>query len=494
MENYYSLIVAFDKNYGIGKQNSIPWKLSTDLKNFRNITLNNVIIMGRNTWTSLPIKPLKDRINIVITNSTINTSFDNTFFVKSFEEALTKAYTYKKNIYIIGGKRVYESALKDEKCKFMYISQLEKDYNCDVFFPYEYIKYYKQMSCEYVPIILDKALTKDGKEHVLNNDCNYEYKTYKRTQHNNREEQQYLDLLSDIMRYGILHKDRTGIGRISKFGCTMRFSLENNTFPLLTTKKVSFYNIVNELLWMINGQTNSKLLEEKNINIWKGNSSREYLDKNNLYHLKDGDCGPIYGFQWRNFGGKYKDCNTNYNYSILNKLFRDKINNIIKKYLNCGIDQISECIRLIKDDPHSTRIIISGWNPTQTKEMCLPACHTLYQFFVNTERKELSCSLYLRSNDLGLGCPYNIASASALVFMMSMVCDLRPYELIYTIGDAHIYSNQVEGLKLQIEREPYKFPKLKINRKVDNIFDFKYEDFELIDYKCHNKIDMKMAV
>lgn len=486
MSQHYSLIVAFDKNYGIGKNNTIPWKLSTDLKNFKHITLNNIVIMGKNTWLSIPSKPLKDRINIVLSKNLNEKDYIDTFFVKSFEEALEKAYSYKKNIYIIGGKQVYEKALKYDNCKFLYISELENNYNCDVYFPYEYIKYYKQLSCEFVPTTIN--------DKKLNNDCNYEYRTYKRILHPNREEQQYLDLIKNTIRYGVLRTDRTGIGRISNFGYTMRFNLENDTFPLLTTKKVSFYNIVHELLWMINGQTNSKLLEDKKINIWKGNSSREYLDKNNLYHLEEGDCGPIYGFQWRNFGGKYIDCNTNYNYSILNNLFLNKITDIIKKYLNCGIDQISECIRLIKEDPHSTRIIISGWNPSQTKEMSLPACHTLYQFFVNTQKKELSCSLYLRSNDLGLGCPYNIASASLLTFLLSHICDLKPYELVYTIGDVHIYSNQLEGLKLQIEREPYKFPKLKINRKINNIFDFKYEDLTLIDYKCHGKIEMKMAV
>ena len=315
----------------------------------------------------------------------------------------------------------------------------------------------------------------------------------------NPEELQYLNLVKDVLETGKLHSDRTGIGRISKFGCSMRFNLENNILPLLTTKKVSFYNIVNELLWMINGQTDSKILEKKGINIWKGNSSRDYLDKNGLSHLDDGDCGAIYGFQWRHFGNEYSDCNNNIVKITLikNTGLSRYISGIISKYVNytvkySGFDQISECVRLIKEDSNSTRIIISGWNPAQLKNGVLPACHTMYQFYV--DENKLSCMLTLRSNDLGLGAPYNICSASLLTYMFAEVCGLKPYELVYSIANAHVYSNQVQQLKSQLERTPYSFPKFNFNRKVNNIFDFKYEDFNLVDYKCHSKLEMKMAV
>ena len=372
--------------------------------------------------------------------------------MKSFDEALDKCSTLNKQIFIIGGSKVYLEALKNKNCKTLYISQISNiDFKCDVFFPFEYLNHYKIIKYE-----------------QLKDEMEYDYMICERI--NNTEEYQYLNLIKDILENGILREDRTGIGRISKFGCSMRFNLENSTLPLLTTKKVSFYNIVHELLWMISGNTDSKILEEKGVNIWKGNSSREYLDKNNLSHLETGDCGAIYGFQWRHFGEKYINCKSEYK----------------------GFDQILECIKLIKEEPNSTRIIISGWNPSQLKEQVLPACHTLYQFFVNKDK--LSCMVYLRSNDIGLGCPYNICSASLLTYMFAEVCDLKPYELIYNIGDAHIYSNTVEQLNEQIKREPYEFPKIHFKRKVNNIFDFKYEDFNLINYKCHTKLKMEMAV
>ena len=229
--------------------------------------------------------------------------------------------------------------------------------------------------------------------------------------------------------------------------------------------------IIEELLWFLNGKTDSKLLEKKGVNIWKDNSSREFLDKLELYDKEEGDCGPIYGFNFRHYGEKYIDCNHDYK----------------------GIDQINNVIEMIKTDPNSRRIIINLWDPTKINQMVLPPCHVLYHFRVYGNK--LSCSLYQRSGDMGLGIPFNIASASLLTCIIAKLTNLEPYEFIHTIGDAHIYLNHEEALLEQIEKEPYEFPKLIIkDRNQKKIEDFETNDFIFENYKCHDKLYMKMAI
>jgi thymidylate synthase len=253
----------------------------------------------------------------------------------------------------------------------------------------------------------------------------------------------------------------------------MRFNLENNSFPLLTTKKMFMKGVVEELLWFLRGDTNSKNLENKGVSIWKGNSSREALDNLGFTNREDGDCGPIYGFNFRHYGAEYKDCDTN--------------------YTNCGYDQVKEVLRLLKEEPTSRRILINLWNPTSLKDTVLPACHVLYQFKVFGNK--LSCSLYQRSGDVGLGVPFNIASASLLTIIFAKLSGLEPYELIHTIGDAHIYLDHEDGLKQQITRTPFTFPSLQIlNRDQTNVEDFSFEDFVISNYECHEKIKFNMAV
>lgn len=285
------------------------------------------------------------------------------------------------------------------------------------------------------------------------------------------EEYAYLDMISDIMLNGKLKGDRTGTGTISRFGTQMRYSLGED-FPLLTTKRVFWRGVAEELLWFIKGDTNANHLAEKGINIWTPNGSKDFLTNLGLGHREVGDLGPVYGFQWRHFGAKYVDMHTD--------------------YTGQGTDQLAEVINTIKTNPNSRRIIMSAWNPNDLGLMALPPCHTMCQFFVMDG--ELSCQLYQRSGDMGLGVPFNIASYALLTVMIAHVCDLKPGDFVHTLGDAHIYSNHVEPLKEQLKREPKPFPKLNIKRKITNIDDFTFEDFELVDYKCHPKIAMEMAV
>merc|ERR1719495_3075100 len=229
---------------------------------------------------------------------------------------------------------------------------------------------------------------------------------------------------------------------MSVFGRQMRFSLRDGTFPLLTTKKTFHRGISEELFWFIRGSTNALELKEKKVMIWEGNSSREFLDSVGLGHRQVGDLGPVYGFQWRHFGAQYSDMHAD--------------------YTGKGVDQLAEVINRIKTKPNDRRIIMCAWNPADLDKMALPPCHCLVQFYV--ANGELSCQLYQRSADMGLGVPFNIASYALLTVMLAHVTGLRPGDFVHTLGDAHVYSNHVEALKQQLEREPRAFPKISIKR------------------------------
>ena len=283
-------------------------------------------------------------------------------------------------------------------------------------------------------------------------------------------EKNYLNALKNILENGEKRTTRNSV-TLSKFSVKLDFDIRNS-FPLLTTKKVYWKGIVHELLWFIKGDTNSKNLEYNNVNIWKANSSREFLDNNKLYTYEEGECGPIYGFQWRHFGAKYNGMHLNYNFM--------------------GVDQLQNCINLINNDPYSRRIFMSAWNPVQINDMCLPPCHISYQFHVS-EKNELSCILYQRSGDMFLGIPFNIASVSLLTYIIAHITNKKPGFISIIIGDAHIYENHIEQVKTQLEREPYELPTLKINKKFSNINDYKYEHFELENYKSHDKIIAEMV-
>ena len=262
---------------------------------------------------------------------------------------------------------------------------------------------------------------------------------------------QYLELLDHVMTKGVKKTDRTGTGTISVFGYQMRFNLDDG-FPVLTTKKLHLKSIIHELLWFLEGDTNVKYLQEKGVRIW------------NAWADENGDLGPIYGYQWRSWpaaGGHH-------------------------------IDQVSRLIESLRSNPYSRRHMVSAWNVGDIEKMALPPCHILFQFYVANGR--LSCQLYQRSADIFLGVPFNIASYSLLMMMVAQVTGLQPGEFIHTFGDAHIYLNHMEQVREQLTREPYELPVMKINKEKQSIFDFEYEDFELINYKAHPHIKGDIAV
>jgi thymidylate synthase len=262
---------------------------------------------------------------------------------------------------------------------------------------------------------------------------------------------QYLNLLETILEKGTEKKDRTGTGTISRFGHQMRFNLSEG-FPMVTTKKLHLKSIIHELLWFLDGDTNIKYLTDNGVRIWN-----EWADE-------DGGLGHIYGYQWRSW--PTPDGN--------------------------HIDQISNIIDSIKNNPDSRRHIVSAWNVGELDKMNLPPCHILFQFYVADGK--LSCQLYQRSADIFLGVPFNIASYALLTMMVAQVTGLQPGDFVHTLGDAHIYTNHIEQVKLQLSRQPFALPQMKINTDVKNIFDFKFNDFELVNYEAHPHIKGKVAV
>lgn len=263
--------------------------------------------------------------------------------------------------------------------------------------------------------------------------------------------EQYHKLLKHILDTGNKKEDRTGVGTISVFGYQMRFDLSEG-FPLVTTKKLHLKSIIYELLWFLNGDTNIKYLKDNGVSIWD-----EWADKN-------GDLGPVYGYQWRSWPGRDGQ----------------------------KIDQISKLMDQLKKKPDSRRHIVTAWNPADVDQMALPPCHAMFQFYVADGK--LSCQLYQRSCDTFLGLPFNIASYALLVHMIAQQCDLEPGDFVWTGGDVHIYNNHIDQVNLQLTREPFALPQLRIKRKPESIFDYQFEDFEIVNYQAHPSIKAPIAV
>jgi len=291
--------------------------------------------------------------------------------------------------------------------------------------------------------------------------------------HSNHEEQQYLDLIKDIINSGSIEESRNG-KTYTKFGNMMKFSLKNGKLPILTTKQLAWRVCFEELFWFIKGSTNNTELKEKKINIWNDNSNREFLDSRGLYHLEENDLGPIYGHQWRHFNAEYFDCDTDYNGN--------------------GVDQLQYIIDQLKNPEtrNSRRLVMSSWNPCQIDQMALPPCHMICQFHVR-EGKYLSCALFQRSGDIGLGVPFNIASYSLLTHILAKHCGLEADEFVHFLGNCHIYEDHLMALKLQIERSPFDFPEIEICNKHENIEDYNISDIRWVNpYLSHSSLKMKM--
>lgn len=462
---FFSLLFAVDvKNGGFGSILGLPWKISEDLSYFKEITTKeykkncrNVLIMGRNTFNSKP--KLTGRTELILSNS----ASDDDIYFKSLDSCLAYCdtlYNQVGKVFVIGGKKLLEEAACHPKCEEIFITSLSFDSDINT---YNSFINYKDILSNF-----QLKTSSSTRTSCKLNLCNVtvEHKKYNRY---STSENKYLDLLREVLDSGEERKDRTGTGTTSVFGPQIEIDIENS-FPLLTTKKLNFKNIVTEILWFLSGSTNINFLKENGVNIWDGNTSRDFLDKRGLTDYKEGEIGPLYGYQWRNFGGNFRDVESK------------------------GIDQIQRMLDLLKKDPTSRRIFMSAWNPLDLDKMALEPCHISLQLYVS-ENKYLDGKLYMRSNDLFLGAPWNIAGYSLLIYMFGKLSGYKPRKLFYTLGDAHIYSNHTSQVLEQLNRPLRPLPKLKIIDKPYTCFeDFSIDSFVLEDYTPHPFIKADMAV
>ncbi|XP_020694107.1 bifunctional dihydrofolate reductase-thymidylate synthase-like isoform X1 [Dendrobium catenatum] len=504
----FEVVVAATREMGIGKDGKLPWKLPSDLKFFKELTMStsnpakkNAVIMGRRTWESIPNekRPLPGRLNIVLTRSE---SFDistveNVITCSSMSSALdllaSSPYCFStEKVFVIGGGHILRDVLNAPECDAIHLTDIEASIECDTFIPAVDVSVFQpwfssfplvENNIRYSFVTYVRVRSQSSQSQIQydfqatnGNSCKdkieiQQFSFLPKMIFEQHEEYSYLRLVEDIISHGAMKIDRTETGTLSKFGCQMRFNLRRS-FPLLTTKRVFWRGVVEELLWFISGSTNAKVLQARGIRIWDGNASRDYLDSVGLAHREEGDLGPIYGFQWRHLGAKYVDMHADYS--------------------GKGFDQLLDVIEKIKKKPDDEQIVLSAWNPFDLKEMALPPCHMFSQFYVKDG--ELSCQMYQRSADMGLGVPFNIASYSLLTYMIAQVCDLVPGDFTHHIGDAHVYRTHVRPLREQIQKQPKPFPILKINPEKKDIDSFTASDFSLVGYDPHSKIEMKMAV
>ena len=473
---FVNLIFNRNSQNMIGYEDKLMYSIQEDMKWFREITsssMKNIIVMGYNTWKSLPKKPLPNRINMVITSNhydEIKKEWNSEQCIpwKNYEDFIeyTKTLSYD-SIFIIGGSQLYKYVFENypETIRAIYETRVDHmlwDHDitkislCDIPILYDYKQFYKQSKICPGYLNIDKS----HKEF----DC--AFSVYVQENIMNQGELHYLQLLQKIYETNTMKQGRNS-EVLSCFGEKMIFDLREG-FPLLTTKKMGWKTILRELLWFISGSTCNKELQRKNVHIWDQNASAEFLKSRGLSY-PEGDLGPVYGFQWRHFGAEYKG--TSHDYS------------------NQGVDQLKNIITMIKQDPTSRRIILSAWNPCDLHKMALPPCHVMVQF--NVDGEYIDAQLYQRSGDMFLGVPYNIASYSFLLHIIGALTNYIPRYLHHVIGDAHIYKNHIDVVKKQLTRVPYSFPHLSVTdiTDIDSILE---TNFIMKNYKSHNKLSAEM--
>lgn len=455
-----NLITAVDKHFGIGLNNSLPWKNSQELKLFKSKTMGKAIVVGRNTYEHLPKLP--GRKVYCLTRNIYYKVRKGDFLLNNIEDILS--LEEPNNIYICGGAKVYSYALKNLNLDVskIHISIMKDTFECDTYF--------------------DKSLLDNF---VISSSLDYEDFTHYVLEKTEHGESQYLNCLKKILYHGVEKKGRNGITK-SLFTNNFSFDLTNG-FPLITTKRMFLRGVIEEFLFFMLGQTNTKILEDKGVNIWKGNTERSFLDKIGKTDRKEGMMGPMYGYQFRHFGAEYSEDD--------GKPFSS----------SPGIDQLKNVVNLILTDPNSRRILMTSYNPAQAEDGCLYPCHSLIlQFYVEDDFIDMYA--YSRSADMFLGIPFNIAYYSLVLMLISKLTHKTPRFVNFTTGDTHIYEEHYEAVKRQIDRIPYKFPTLHINKHfeyvdspkiLENIDDFlenlSFGDFVLTNYQHHKGIRAKMV-
>jgi len=358
----------------------------------------------------------------------------------------------QEEIFIIGGRHLYDLFLRHNMVDKIYMTHLQENHHCDVMFPQEYMKnFVKTSEIELCPNV---------------NACEYEF--------HNKEEQQYLDLVRDVIDNGVDMDDRTGVGCRSLFVKQMKFDLRDNTIPLLTTKRVFFRGVVEETLFFLSGSTDVRKLQEKGVHYWDANTSKEFLAKRGLPY-QEHDMGSTYSFLYRHFGSDYQGMD--------------------KDYTGKGFDQVQYVIDEIKNNPTSRRILIDVWDPASMHKATLPPCQMAYFLYVNTKTNEISVNTVIRSSDALLGLPFNLINASVILRLVCHVTGYKPGDLYVTTNNTHLYKNHFEAIEKQLKRPVNRtFPKLLIHGNKDSIFDYTFEDFELLNYNPRPGIKAPMAV
>lgn len=453
-------IVAVGKNLGIACDYAhLPWSLPDDLKHFKTLTQGHAVIMGRKTYEALPVRPLPNRLNIVLTHT--RDSYTDTDDVKFMNYEMCAKWlqsgTRCTKAFIIGGQDVY-SLFKSE-IRVIHLTQVFHKNKID------FVKTFFKIPNTFSLV--------DVSKHHMNNSTPFRFLRFEKDAQIVDHDKEYLRVSRHILANGEQRVDRTGTGTISVFGEQMKFDIQQS-IPILTTKRVPWKSCVEELLWFLRGDTNANHLNEKGVKIWNGNSSRAFLDDVGLSHLEEGDCGANYSFQWRHFGATYKDTN--------------------RAYGKEGVDQIAYIEHLLQTDKTSRRIFLSAWNPCDLKKTVLPPCHVSAQFYVDGQDR-LHCHMYQRSCDMFLGVPWNILSYATLTYILAVRNDLSPGFLTISTGDTHIYQNHLEQMKLQLSRKSLCAPKLFINPDVKHMdFDeITSDDFDLVGYFPHDTIRGEMS-
>lgn len=443
------LIVAIDSNNGMGYKNNMPWKCPEELAIFKEKTIGKVLLTGYNTAINLPHLPQRSIICITHTippDSFITSLPNNITFIKYITDI-----TYNSDMIVAGGEKTYEDTiLMVDK---IHLSRMKKSYNCDKFFNTKLLKNF---------VIVEETDYDDFTHYVLTRTT--------------QGEQQYIDLLDSILRNGEVHIGRNGPTK-SLFVEHFCFDIRQG-FPLLTTKKMFLRGILEEFLFFIRGNTDSKILSKNKVHIWDGNTSSEFIASRNLPY-SEGIMGPMYGYQWRYFGAPY--------------ILKNDKTPILPP--QGGIDQLANAIYLIKNDPNSRRILMTTYNPLQAEEGVLYPCHSItIQFYVQNDYLDMFC--YNRSQDSFLGVPYNIASSSLLLMSVAKITNKIPRYLKMTMGDTHIYQDHIDQAHEQIQRLMYKFPTLKIPNisTIEDLESCLPSDFILSEYKYHPTIKAKMIV
>jgi len=527
MQKPIILILSASNNNIIGINNNIPWNIKNDMMRFKyyttignivnddiminNImdkeesnTISNVVIMGRKTFNSINNKPLKNRLNIVITSKYEQMeNNENLIFLSNIKNAIYYANLLPNinNIWIIGGSSLFND-IKQINYQYIMLTKILK--NIDM--PTNNSDCSILSNIFFDEINMNTNIIYQSKHTCLESNIDYEFINYKQKnniittnqeQNKNNYEIPYLNLLKNILISGDFRKTRNGF-TWSDFGSQLIFDTKFG-FPLLTSKKISLRIIFEELMFFIRGLTDNKILKNKNIHIWDGNTTEEFIKNNNIKHengqlIEENDMGPIYGFQFRHFNAQY-----------------DRPNNIEneKYYSNKGVDQLKKVISDLQNNPFSRRILMTSYNPVQAENAVLYPCHSIViQFYAKSSINntlKISVKMYQRSADLFLGLPFNIASTALLLYI---VCDYlnintnqnkyvyEPDNVILTIGDTHIYQSHIDAVLTQLQSTVYNFPSLKINhnKEIKNIEDYEFDNIELTDYKAEKIIRAKMIV